>query len=222
MPDESVIFYFALPFTIVGALMALEHVALRGGWGLAFRFGIPASGWTSRIAVELPASVRPASFPAKDNLAPGSEFDRSSDVEARWLGPDTIGFWDAAARNGVNRSGLLVSSVMKIEAARDATLFVVKSYVRPLPWLTLVAVFVSFTVLETTWFASYPGEFTLFKWGGIVVFGGILLASTVSALRGVGRVADEIVAELEHRAKTGTPTVADDPSTDLGDHELHL
>lgn len=224
MDDSTVIYWFAAPFMAVGALVVIERFALLAGVRAAHRFGLPHGSWTETLRAEVPKSVAPSSFPAVDNLAPGTDFDRSNRVETRWLDDSTISVWDRQSNGGVNRASLLVTALLTIDRSRGAagSILQVQPRYRITPWLTLPAVFISMLALERTWWSTVDDPmFLAFKWVAVLLFGGILLAQAIAAHGRLPRIVSEVAAELQHRAQTGAPTVEGGaPATALGSSPL--
>lgn len=204
---------FALPFLVLGALMAIERALMRRGSIAAMRFAIPIGGWSENVEVEIPSSIAPSRFPAVDDLAPGTAYDATVEVRARWLNDSLIAFWDERSRGGVNTSGLIVTALLAIDRSGGAsgTVLSVRRYVRVLPGLTVIAGVLAFALLPSEY--SPPWQF-LASIG--VIFGGFTLVTTVLAVRKVRRFYEDISAELVHRATTGRPTI--DPGDPLPDY----
>ena len=208
MELERTAYLFAVPFMVLGGLMALERALIKRGSIAAMRLAIPIGGWSENVGVEIPASLAPSKFPTLDNLAPGTGFDSTVEVRARWLNDSLIAFWDERARGGVNTSGLVATALLAFDRSggTSGTVLKVRRYVRVLPGLTVLAALVAFTILPG-W--TPPWEFIALV---ALMFGGITVLTTVLAVRKLRTIYEEISAELVHRATTGRPTFEpDDP-----------
>jgi hypothetical protein len=206
---ERTAFFFALPFMVLGALMAIERSLMRRGSIAAMRLAIPIGGWSENVGVEIPTSIAPSHFPTVDNLAPGTGYDSSVEVRARWLSDSMIAFWDERARGGVNTSGLIVTALLSIDRSggSSGTVLTVRRYLRVLPGLTVIAALLAFAFLAGDW--TPPAEFLVVV---ALMFGGFTVISSVIAVRKLRTIYEEISAELVHRATTGGPTFGpDDP-----------
>jgi hypothetical protein len=210
---EHVAFVFFVPFAVLGALMAIERALMRRGSIAAIRLGIPIGGWSENVGLEIPTSIAPSQFPALDDLAPGTGYDSTVTVRARWLNDGLIAFWDEKSRSGVNTSGLVVTALLAIDRSggTSGTVLKVRRYVRVLPGLTVIAAVLAFALLPGDW--APPWEFLAFVG---LMFGGFAVVATVIGVRKLRPIYEEISAELVHRATTGRPTLgADDPRPEV-------
>jgi hypothetical protein len=206
---ERTAILFALPFMVLGALMALERALMRRGSVAAMRFAIPLGGWSENVGVEIPTSVAPSRFPSVDDLAPGTGYDATAEVRVRWLSDSMIAFWDERARGGVNTSGLIATALLTIDRSGGAsgTVLTVRRYLRVLPGLTVIAALLAFAFLSGDF--RPPTEFLVIVG---LMFGGFTVVLSVLAVRKLRTIYEEISAELVHRATTCRPTFGpDDP-----------
>jgi hypothetical protein len=190
--------WYLAPFAALGVFAIVERLLLRRGWIPAHRFGLPIGGRSEHLGIEVPARLVPNPHGVRDDIARGA--GGFGHVRVRWLDDDLLAFWDDRGRGGVEVSALLVHGLVTIDRSggESGTVLRLQRIVRPLPWLTVVAVLVSAGLLERAW--NLPPDI---KWWGFAMFAVFEAIHTTVTVQRLDHAFDTLRVALVERVQSG-------------------
>ncbi|MEM6988945.1 MAG: hypothetical protein AAF721_00565 [Myxococcota bacterium] len=210
MADEAVVGLFVAPQLVLLVAVLAERIALARGVLAVHQLGLRLRGWDQPVGAAVPPSIVPTSFPARDSLAPGREFDRSRSVDAMWLDGATISVFDRSKQLEHRWTPAAVSTLLTIVPGRGGASLRAQPYARFVPWLGPLAFFASVFAIEAALFSGDWAFAPLVKWLAALGYAGFVAAQLAGERRRIDATVAEVAAELQHRAQTAD----DGPSSD--------